>query len=263
MRLPILMFHMFGPAQSREERRYCCSEPGFARQMAFLASRGYVGASIDTAYEYLSGRRTSPERVVAITMDDGTKDNYEVAVPVLRRFGFTATVFVVTEHVGKISDWSVEDGLPPRKLMGWEELRGLAETGFEIGSHSRSHVDLSRLSDSQLTREVEDSKKEIEYRIGRPVLSFAYPYGFFDARVKEAVAEAGYQAACTTDSGFNGREEDPHALRRLEIRGTDSLRQFRRKLTFGVSEAPIALSVRYYMGRAGNRLSGYAGLVRT
>lgn len=254
MKLPVLMYHMFGGAREGQMRRYACAEKDFERQMAFLTSKGYAAVALETACDFLGGMSLASERVVAITMDDGAMDNYEVAAPVLKRFGFSATFFVVSSFVGGNNDWMREEGSTVRRLMGWREIRELADEGIWIGSHSVSHPDLTQVSDEILVREVEDSKKMIEDKLGRPVFSFAYPYGRFDERVKEAVARAGYRLACTTDSGFNQPGGDPRALRRLEVCGTDTLAVFRRKVTFGVNDAPAALSLRYYAGRLGEKI---------
>lgn len=252
------MYHMFGSARTGEMRRYACAERDFERQMAFLASKRYAAVALETACDLPAGMGLAPERVVAITMDDGAMDNYEVAAPILKRFGFSATLFVVPSLVGKTNEWMREEGSTVRRLMGWREIQDLVDQGFRIGSHSVSHPDLTQLSDESLVREVEDSKAMIEDKLGRPAVSFAYPYGRFDERVKAAVARAGYTVACTTNSGFNRPGEDLHALRRIEVYGTDSMSRFRRKLAFGVNDAPASLSARYYAGRLGNRVANLA-----
>jgi peptidoglycan/xylan/chitin deacetylase (PgdA/CDA1 family) len=254
MRMAVLMYHMFGGSREGQMLRYACTERDFERQMAFLASKGYAAMALETACDFPGGMDLAPERVVAITTDDGAMDNYEIAVPILKRFGFSATFFVVPSFVGKTNEWMREDKGMLRRLMGWKEIREIADHGIRIGSHSVSHPDLTQVSDENLVREVGDSKRMIEDQLGLPVDSFAYPFGRFDERVKEAVARAGYAVACTTNSGFNGPGEDLHALRRIEVYGTDNMARFRRKLTFGVNDAPVSLSARYYASRLENRV---------
>ncbi len=234
-------------------RRYACSGGDFERQTGFLASQGYAAVNMETACGLIDGQRPPPGPVVGITMDDGYMDNYEIAVPILRRYGFSATIFVAPGLVGKSNEWMRHEDAVPRRLMGWSELRELSDCGFEIGSHSLSHADMTTLSETDVRWEVEESKKMIEDKLGRPVVSIAYPFGRYDDRVKEAVRRAGYRLACTTNSGFNGPEADPHALRRIEVYGTDTLTRFRRKLAFGLNDAPLSASLGYYARRLGKK----------
>lgn len=247
------MYHAFGGVRSGEMRRYACSEKEIARQASALASLGYSAVNISTACGDMAGREPRQRSMIGMTMDDGYMDNYEIAAPVLNRFGFTATVFIVGSYVGKTNEWMERNGFQSRRLMGWEEIRSLAMMGFEIGSHTLSHPDLRHISDRDLAREVGDSKKMIEDKIGRAVDSFSYPHGLMDARVKDAVARAGYRFACTTNSGFNRPGKDRLVLRRMEVYGTDSLARFKRKLAFGVNDAPLSLSLGYYARRLGER----------
>lgn len=255
-RMPVLMYHAFGGSRAGLMRRYACSEGDFERQASFLASKGYAAVSIGTACGVLDGQPRPPGPVVGITMDDGYMDNYEIAAPILKRYGFSATIFVVPRSVGRTNIWMGREEASPRHLMGWKEIGELCDAGFEIGSHSLSHADLTTLNETEVGREVEDSKKEIEDRIGRPVNSFAYPYGRYDERARAAVVRAGYTVACTTNSGFNGPKEDRHALRRIEVFGTDTLAHFRRKISFGMNEAPVGLALSYYAMRLRGRLEG-------
>ncbi len=252
------MYHMFGGVREGQMRRYACAERDFERQMSLLSAGGYAVLNLEDVCEFIAGRPPFPERSTAITMDDGFMDNYEIAAPILKRHGFSSTMFVVPGLVGKTNEWMRGKDDAPRRLMGWKEIREIADHGIRIGSHTLSHADLTKLGPMDLEREVSNSKKEIEDRIGRPVSTFAYPFGLFNERVKEAVERAGYRAACTTNSGFNGPGEDRYALRRIEVYGTDTLRRFRRKLAFGVNDAPVSLSVRYYADRVRSRAAGLA-----
>ena len=143
---------------------------------------------------------------------------------------------------------------PARELATGDELRQMAENGIEIGSHTISHSALDAADPEEIAREVCVSKDEIEQRFGKPVRFFAYPYGRLNEAVRDAVAEAGYKAACSTRSGFNNAGTDPFILRRLEVYGTDSLWRFGLKLAWGTNDASPVVIGRYYLSRVKERL---------
>jgi peptidoglycan/xylan/chitin deacetylase (PgdA/CDA1 family) len=140
---------------------------------------------------------------VAITFDDGFRSVLELAFPSLQLVGWPATLFVPTEHVGRPGPmkWAGIDrwigGEHERELhaLRWDEIRELAEAGWEIGSHTRTHPHLTRLEDGALANELVGSRERCEAEVGRPCLTIAYPYGDVDARVAAAAREAAYAAA--------------------------------------------------------------------
>lgn len=169
-------------------------------QIAFLAARGYRGA---TFIETVLSPPTA--KTVAVTFDDAYRSVIKLALPILSRYGLPATVFVPTRFAGTkapmawpgIEDWlgtPYESELTP---MSWEELDTLAEEGWEIGSHTRSHPRLTQLSDAALVDELLGSRRDCESGLQRPCKSLAYPYGDEDERVIEAARDAGYSAAGT------------------------------------------------------------------
>lgn len=171
----------------------------FAAQLEYLSQRGYRGV---TFTEALSGEVEGP--TVAITFDDGYLSNFELARPILARHGMPGTVFVPTDYVGGppmswpgIDRWigtSSEDELRP---MSWDQLRGLADQGWEIGSHTKSHPRLTQISDQQLEDELGESRTVCERELGVACTSVAYPYGDHDPRVVYAAARAGYEVGGT------------------------------------------------------------------
>ena len=170
----------------------------FADQLRLLKRRGYRGVTFSELVAGGEGKR------VAITFDDAYRSVGLLAKPLLERFGFPATIFVPTDFPGQgpmawqgIDMWL--DGAHAAELVPhtWEELRELADEGWEIGSHTCSHPYLTKLDDASLAAELRDSKERCTERIGRPCRSIAYPYGDWDERVAAAAAEAGYEAAAT------------------------------------------------------------------
>jgi peptidoglycan/xylan/chitin deacetylase (PgdA/CDA1 family) len=172
-------------------------------QIGLLLRRGHVGATFTRALERPPARRT-----LVVTFDDAYLSVLETALPILRRLGVPATVFAPTDLIGRdgpmawpgIDQWL--GGPHERELvpMSWEQLRHLADQGWEIGSHTCSHPRLTELDDSDLEGELRRSKERCEVELGRDCTSLAYPYGDFDARVVEATRAAGYRFAATLPS---------------------------------------------------------------
>jgi peptidoglycan/xylan/chitin deacetylase (PgdA/CDA1 family) len=176
-------------------------KPGdLERQLSAFVRRGYRGATFSDALTAPPAART-----VVVTFDDAHRSVLEVAAPLLDRLGLPATVFVPTDYPdsGRPMAW---EGYDPwlgsrweRELdcLGWEELRGLAAKGWEIGSHTKSHPRLPRLDQAGIDAELVDSRKTCEENIGLPCASVAYPYGDYDDRVLRAAGNAGYRFGAT------------------------------------------------------------------
>jgi peptidoglycan/xylan/chitin deacetylase (PgdA/CDA1 family) len=200
-------------------------------QLSLLIRRGYQGATFTEAV-------TSPPapKTVAVTFDDAYRSVFELGLPILSKLGFPGTVFVPTAKIGGdgamawpgIDHWI--GGAHEQELVGmsWEELRALAERGWEIGSHTRSHPHLTTLRPDLLSAELTGSRQDLQERLGNHCSSLAYPFGDFDDRVVEAAAKAGYIAAGSLD-----RFVTPRALEwpRIGIYLKDDLRRFEMKVS--------------------------------
>lgn len=187
----------------------------FEEQMRQLAARGCAVRGLGTIIEALRQREERVQKLVGLTFDDGYRNNYELVFPVLQKCGFQATFFVVTGLVGKQVSWWSPLGLTGCPLMSWREVEGMVKHGMEIGAHTRSHLDLTRLSLALAREEIRSSKLELEDRLQRPVAFFAYPYGKYDARVAALVEAEEFRGAVTTELGFNGPQTSPYRLKRI------------------------------------------------
>jgi peptidoglycan/xylan/chitin deacetylase (PgdA/CDA1 family) len=187
-------------------------------------------------------------RTVAITFDDGYANNLD-AVEALSRRGMTATWFIVSAHVGGAADWDASE-TPEARMLSARDVRVLAHSGFEVGSHTRTHARLPGRNARSVASELACSKAELERLTERAVTSFAYPYGEWDGASATAVAEAGYRVACTTDSGWALRDRDPLRVRRLTVFGDDDLGTFARKLAFADNDAGWGRVAGYVARRA-------------
>lgn len=155
------------------------------------------------------------------------------ALPALHARGFSAKVFVVADKLGSANDWDGET--PGEALLSADEIRELHANGIEIGSHGATHRALTGLADSELSRELAGSRDTLERLVGAPVTSFCYPFGDFDDRVVEAVRAAGYRAATVIRGGISKDLSDPHRLKRIAVRGTNTRLDFTLALTRGRS----------------------------
>jgi peptidoglycan/xylan/chitin deacetylase (PgdA/CDA1 family) len=211
--IPILTYHSIDGSGSV----ISLSSDLFARQMAFLAERKYTTLTFAEAAERLHRRADVPERAVVLTFDDGYRSVHSEAFPVLTRFGFTATIFLVSRFCGRHNDFPGAPRAAGRlPLMNWSEIAEVQTYGIECAAHTRTHPDLRQLSGSELEAEVGGSRADLEDRLGIEIRSFAYPYGHRNARVEEAVRRH-YAAACTTRMRMARPGDRSHALGRLDI----------------------------------------------
>lgn len=188
----------------------------FAEQMRILAESGVRIVPLTDLPSFLAETPTS-EPVVALTFDDGFRSVYEHALPILAGYRFPATVFVVSNYCGRTNAWPSQPAHVARQpLLGWAELRELDRAGVRPGCHSSTHPDLRHLSPNEVSEEVAGAKARIEDALCVPVETFAYPYGAYNRRVRELVADH-FSLACATTLGFVGPDSDPFAVERLDM----------------------------------------------
>jgi peptidoglycan/xylan/chitin deacetylase (PgdA/CDA1 family) len=183
----------------------------FRDQMACLADAGVPVVPLDRI-------RETPG-AVALTFDDGFRNFFDLALPVLQKHQFTATVFAVSSYCGRRNDWPTQPrntGIPTLELMRWEELQQAANAGIRIGCHTATHPRLSQLSDEQLEQELQTCRAAIEDRAGVAADTFAYPYGDSNARVRRA-AQRHFRLACGTALGFVSPHSETWDFPRLDV----------------------------------------------
>lgn len=236
-KLPILMYHSIADSGSVPTNSYLQLHTPpeiFKGHMECIQRLGFRVVGLAKGVEGLFSGSGADERTLVLTFDDAYRDFFRNAGPVLEAFGFTATIFVPTGMAGKVMG-----RLGYRECMSWEELSFLARNGFEIGSHSVSHRKLVGLRGEELTREIADSKDEIEQRTGGEVSSFSYPYAFpdwdrdFVEICREILKKQGYRRAVTTRAGRASEKDGTYSLRRIPVSGADDLRFFEAKITGG------------------------------
>jgi peptidoglycan/xylan/chitin deacetylase (PgdA/CDA1 family) len=224
--VPVLMYHQITPRPHPAMLKYSVTPASFRRQMAWLAWAGYRPVTLDAVLAARAGLGRLPRHPVVITFDDGFEDSWTYAVPVLQSRGFTAIFFLVAGLVGKRSTWLLSEKGVEFPLLDWTAARGLEAAGLECGAHSMTHPRLAALDPTDCRRELHESRLRLEDRLGRAVIHLAYPFGSYDARVRELAGETGYETACSVRIGLSPADDDPLALHRVPVLGTDSLADF-------------------------------------
>lgn len=226
--VPILMYHSIAEQVRAALQPFCVTPSEFGRQMEHLRAEGYTTLTVRDLVARRIDRATLPERPVVLTFDDGFADFHDEVLPVLQRCGATATLYVTTGYVGRSSQWLAGVGEGDRPMLTWAQIRACADAGIEIGAHSVAHAALDRLPTRAATDEIVRSKLRLEEEIDRTVATFAYPFGYYDARVRDLVMTAGYTAACAVNYRYSSPDEDPFLLSRMIVRRGCPLSSFAR-----------------------------------
>ncbi len=222
----ILAYHGVARRSAARDPGFLCVPPAaFRQQLELLLDAGFEVVTVAELARRAAGGTPAPG-MVALSFDDGMDDNHAVVLPLLREHGVPGTVYVTTGLIGQPNPWMGEDS--GARMMTEEELRDLVAAGFELGAHTVTHPDMSKLDRNACLREMIDSRSEIEQRTGAQVTTFAYPFCFYGDAAREAAREAGFAMAVTC----HGRGSwDPWATRRTMITGKDGMLSFMLKLT--------------------------------
>jgi len=209
--VPILCYHRFNEDCANP---LCMPRSNFERQLSYLHEHGYRTISLKQLSAFLDYREAIPRKSVIITIDDGYRSVYTIAYPLLKKYGFTATLFIYTDFVGV-----------SRNALTWEHLRELKAPGFEIGSHTISHSDLTKQAPEEdekayharLHNELLRSKQILDQRLDQNTVFLAYPYGRFNDSVIKLTKQAGYKLAVSVKRRTNPYFADPFVLKRDQV----------------------------------------------
>jgi peptidoglycan/xylan/chitin deacetylase (PgdA/CDA1 family) len=216
----VLLYHRIALTTSAEDPlRLGVSPERFASHMKLLHDKGFKTVTPDDTCGKTIKGGAGTEKNVVITFDDGYLDNYSHAFPILREYGFCATIFLVTDLVGKMSAW---DTSQPVQLMGWSQVKEMAEREISFQSHTRTHPNLQTLDDGAVMNELLGSRNKLEDILGFPVRHFAYPYGRFDQRVSRLVGMAGYRSGWAAGHAAGGA----FAMERMQVTSGDNNLRF-------------------------------------
>lgn len=217
--VPILMYHYIStpPEDADIYRQDLSVAPDeFRAQMQLLADGGYSTISLYDLNRALRWGTPLPPRPVILTFDDGYRDAYEHAFPVLQEFGFTGTFFVITARL--------DEGHPA--YITWAQAQEMAAAGMSIESHTKEHPNLSGRSEAELYYQIQGSLESITAHTGQPVRVFSYPGGRWDEDVLEAVRRYGIWVAVVTEGGVLHTTDNLLLLRRVRVNGETDLPTF-------------------------------------
>ena len=229
--VPILCYHRFASGSSTNGGisggKMVVSAANFAAQLDWLARNGYRVITLSQLTAFLQGRQALPKRAVVITIDDGYESVYRVALPLLRKYGFPATLFAYTDFIGAAD------------ALSWAQLQGLVASGLiDVQAHSKSHrnlIERAQTDSDERYRQMLDTETRVprellERKLSVQVRHYAYPYGDANQAVLDALTRQRYQLALTVNPGGNGFFAQPLMLRRTMIYGDIDLAAFKLKL---------------------------------
>ncbi len=223
--VPILVYHQFSNDHSD---KLTVKSENFYEQMFYLKENGYTVIGLDQLLDFMEFNSPLPEKAIVITLDDGWLSAYEIAYPILKEFGFTATLFVYTDFI---------EG---EQAMKWSQLKEMAENGFDVQSHTQSYQSLTMIKENEsfmsyfdfLVQEIENSKMTIRNHLNLDCRYLAYPYGETNPLVISLVKKLGFRAAFTVTKGGVPFFENPYTIGRSIIYGDFDMEEFIEKISY-------------------------------
>jgi peptidoglycan/xylan/chitin deacetylase (PgdA/CDA1 family) len=209
--IPVLCYHDVNPTTGNE---LLLHPNKFRKQMQYLKDHGYTPLSMDQLYSFLKEDGALPEKPVVLTFDDGYVGNYTYAFPVLKEFGFNATIFIISDCID----------LGP--YMTSEQIKEMTSYGIDIESHTTNHCDLSKMNLTAQTNNLKSSKEKLEHLINKPVDYLAYPYGKYNMDTRKAAAAAGYKMGFSLHGALTDKKDNLYNLDRLYVSNNNSMSDF-------------------------------------
>lgn len=214
--IPVLMYHSVKYEKDNPVR---IPVEKFKEQMKYLKDNGYTTLSLDELYDFLENNKPIPKKSVVLTFDDGYKDNYESAYPILKEYGFKATIFMITSCIGT------------GEYLTAAQLKELQQNGIDIESHTVNHEKLNTLSYEKKLETLKKSKETLEKLLNKEVKYIAYPYGNYDDSVVRATKASGYKLAVTTKGTWSDKSDGILTLDRVHISGFSDLENFKLRIS--------------------------------
>jgi len=215
--IPVLMYHSIGIEKNNPIKM---PPNQFDAEMKFLKENGYTTITLNELYDYFENKVPVPDKSVVITLDDGYEDNYVEAFPILKKYGFKATIFVITSNVDKNSAFITSS-----------QIKEMDSSGIQVESHTVTHRDLDKLSYDEQYKELKDSKVFLEDLLKRNIDYIAYPTGKYNDNTVKAVKAAGYKMALTTNGRWSDKTDGIFTLDRVYISTFHSMTIFKERLT--------------------------------
>ncbi len=233
--IPVLNYHAIdgNMAANPDSRNVSVSLQSFREQMEWLHKEGYKSISDSDLRKLLLEKKPVEGKHVLITFDDGYYSLYTHAQEVMSKYGFVATLFLSTAYIGKPYGLSDFYFVGDDRQLSWAEIKTLSENGWSIQSHGNNHVKMNGLDKATLLKEITESKQAIEQNLGKPVDSFAFPYGLYNKMVLDQLVHVGYTMAYSVHSGLLNPSSNKMRVPRIEINNMDTMETFITKVSTG------------------------------
>ena len=229
--IKVLMYHRVVESEDEANRHWSnISAAQLKKHMSLLYKWGFTPITFRDYLLYDKGEISLPKKPVIITFDDGYKEVYDLAFPIIKEFGWNAVLFVLGSRKVKADVWNNNNGFGNAELLEDYQIIEMHESGFEIGSHSMTHVQLPLMSYQTSLFEINKSKEKLQELIQYRVESFSYPYGLLNESLKKTVQEAGYKLACGVYTGPPKFWGDRFDIRRITINNTTDMVGFALKM---------------------------------
>ena len=229
--VPVIMYHrVINNAENEGVYGTYIYEDMFKKHLQYLKDKNYTVITFkDLDKIGWRNRFKKDKKYIILTFDDGYKDNYDLVFPILKEFNFKATIFLMGSLT--YNEWDVKAGGERKfSLMSVEMIKEMQDYGIEFGAHTFNHPKLNTLSNEEIEHQIVDVKKPLEEKIGKEIITFAYPYGILNDYAKEMAKKAGYTFALATDSGSVCLSDDLYQIRRIAIFPNTNLFSFKRKV---------------------------------
>lgn len=203
--IPVLNYHQIN---DKDHNALTVPVADFEREMAYLKADGYTSITPEQLSDHLKYGKPLPEKPVMITFDDGYRDNYTNAFPILQKYGFTASIFLVSDFMGRFDNY-----------LTWEQVQEMSEAGINMESHTLSHVELAGLPHDELYKQLMGGKLATEWKTLKFVKYMAYPCGNMDEAAMTAVKDCGYEGGFTVRYDLVHSWDDAYEMPRVPIFG--------------------------------------------
>jgi peptidoglycan/xylan/chitin deacetylase (PgdA/CDA1 family) len=229
--VPVLCYHQFSET---ETDKMTVTRSAFEKQMRFLKDEGYKVIGLDQLLDFIDFKSELPKKAVVITIDDGWRSTYDIAYPILKHYGYPATLFVYTDLI-----------MGGAKTLAWDLVRELSLNGIDIQCHTKTHSDLTRKATQEsmrdylegVKRELTESAAVIQNKVGKKVTYLAYPYGETNSLVVAVAKKLGYRGAFTVERGGNPFFVDAYRIQRSMIYGDLTFQDFKKNLKLFTSQS--------------------------
>lgn len=230
--IPVLMYHKVPDKPIDTQHRIFVTRSNFEKHLRFFKLRSLTSITFKEYLAFANGDKPLkefPRKPIILTFDDGYADNYRNMLPLAQKYGFKGVLFLLGDFSVTANFWDAGEDTETNRLMNFEQKMAFVEKGWEIGAHTLTHSDLTKLNHDQIMYEITESRVQLEQALQTKVISFAYPFGTCDDRVKNIVKEAGFEFGISTDSGGLTIEDDRFEVFRVNMFPEENLVQLYKK----------------------------------